>query len=56
MRVIPNGDGCECVFTLIRQEGMSDQEFANDRATIERDLKTLKNLVESDRGRKNERA
>ena len=46
MRVVPNGDGSEFVFTLIRQPAMSDEEFARDRGTIEKDLKTLKNLLE----------
>jgi hypothetical protein len=47
MRVVPNGEGSEFMFTLIRQPGMSDEEFANDRAAIERDLRTLKSLLES---------
>ena len=51
MRVIPNGEGSECFFTLIRQERMSDEEFANDKATIERDLKTLKDILENESGR-----
>jgi hypothetical protein len=46
MRVIPNGAGSEFVFTLIRQPEMSDAEFARDKATVEHDLKTLKDLLE----------
>lgn len=46
MRVVPNGEGSECTFTLIRQPGMSDEKFAEDRAAIEKDLMTLKDLVE----------
>jgi hypothetical protein len=46
MRVVPNGEGSEFVFTLIRRAGMSDAEFAKDRATIEKDLHTLKTLLE----------
>ena len=46
MRVVPNGDGSEFVFTLIRQPGMSDDQFAKDKATVEKDLKTLKELLE----------
>jgi hypothetical protein len=42
MRVLPNEEGSEFVFTLIRQPGMSDEEFANDKAAIEADLRTLK--------------
>jgi hypothetical protein len=46
MRVVPNGEGSEFVFTLIRQPGMSDGEFARDKAAVEKDLKTLKDLLE----------
>jgi pimeloyl-ACP methyl ester carboxylesterase len=46
MRVVPNGDGSELVFTLTRQPGMSDGQFATDRAAVEDDLKALKDLLE----------
>jgi carbon monoxide dehydrogenase subunit G len=46
MRVVPHGDGSEFIFTLIRRVGMSDEEFEQDRATIEKDLKTLKAILE----------
>ena len=46
MRVVPNGDGSEFIFTLIRQPGMSDAQFAKDKAAVETDLKTLKDLLE----------
>jgi hypothetical protein len=46
MRVLPNGDGSEFVFTLIRRPGVSDAEFAADGAAIQNDLKTLKALLE----------
>ena len=46
MRVVPNGEGSEFVFTLIRRPGMTDAELARDRAAVERDLKTLKGLLE----------
>jgi hypothetical protein len=46
MRVVPNGDGSEFVFTLIRQAEASDEDFARDKATVESDLKTLKGLLE----------
>jgi len=46
MRVVPNGEGSEFVFTLIRRPGMSDAEFARDKAAVENDLKTLKDLLE----------
>src|SRR5262245_51515138 len=48
MRVVPNGQGSEFVFTLIRQPGMSDAQLAADSAAVERDLKTLKDLLERD--------
>lgn len=46
MRVVPNGQGSEFIFTLIRQPGMSDAEFAQDKKVVENDLKTLKDLLE----------
>ena len=46
MRVLPNGDGSEFVFTLFRRPGMSPAEFAEDRTAVERDLRTLKGLLE----------
>ena len=46
MRVVPNGEGSEFTFTLIRQTGMSDAKFAEDRAAVEKDLRTLKDLLE----------
>ena len=46
MRVVPNGEGSEFVFTLIRQPGMPDGQFAKDKAAVENDLKTLKDLLE----------
>ena len=46
MRVLPNADGSEFVFTLFRRPGMSDEQFASDRAAVEKDLQTLKNLLE----------
>ena len=46
MRVMPNGEGSELVFTLIRRPGMSDDQFAKDKAAVESDLKTLKALLE----------
>jgi len=49
MRVLPNGEGSEFVFTLIRRPGMSDELFAQDKAAVEKDLKTLKYLLEEPR-------
>jgi len=46
MRIIPNGEGSEFVFTLIGQPGVSDEQFAQDKAAVENDLKTLKGVLE----------
>jgi hypothetical protein len=46
MRVFPNNDGSEVIFTLYRQAGMSDQKFADDAGSVESDLKKLKTLLE----------
>lgn len=47
MRVIPDGDRCEVVFTLRRRPGMSDDELARDAATVRADLDRLAELVEA---------
>lgn len=49
LRVVPNGDGAEVMFTLLRQPGMSDAQFADDAAWVEKDLATLKSILESDK-------
>ena len=49
MRVVPNGEGSELMFTLIRQSGMSDAQFARDKGAVEADPKTLKALLEGKR-------
>jgi hypothetical protein len=46
MRVLPNGDGSEVVFTLFRQPGMTDAQFAADAEAVARDLRALKDLLE----------
>ncbi len=46
LRVVPNGDGSEVIFSLIRQTGMSDEQFSEDRRAVEKDLETLKQLLE----------
>jgi hypothetical protein len=46
MRVVPNREGSEFMFTLIRRPGMSDEELAKDRTAVEKDLATLKGLLE----------
>ncbi len=49
LRVVANGDGGEVMFTLMRQPGMDDQAFETDAAAIEKDLRTLKALMEKQR-------
>lgn len=46
MRVVPNGEGSEFIFTLMRQPGMTDERYAQDKAAVEKDLRTLKDLLE----------
>ena len=46
VRVVPNGTGAEVIFTLLRAPGMTDEIFAADAAAVERDLNTLKALLE----------
>ena len=46
MRVMPDGIGCEVVFSLRRQPGMSDDEFDRDADAVLADLTRLKQLLE----------
>jgi hypothetical protein len=46
MRVVPNGSGSTVVFTLLRLPGASEQKFAEDARWVEKDLTTLKGLLE----------
>jgi hypothetical protein len=46
MRVIPNGDGSELLFTLFQHEGRSDQQFREDAELVLSDLHTLRQLLE----------
>ncbi len=48
MRVVANGDGSEVVFTLFRRSGMSEGNFAADAEAVEKDLATLRRLIEAD--------
>jgi uncharacterized protein YndB with AHSA1/START domain len=49
MRVVPNGAGSVLTFTLFRQEGWTDEQFAEDAALVAADLAKLKALIESER-------
>jgi uncharacterized membrane protein len=46
MRVVPNGNGSEIIFTLLRQSDMSDEKFSQDAKWVEKDLRTLKAVLE----------
>jgi uncharacterized protein YndB with AHSA1/START domain len=46
MRVFPNHHGSELIFTVYRRAGISDRQFADDAATVARDLQSLKDLLE----------
>jgi hypothetical protein len=50
MRVIPDGNCCEIVFTLRRLPGMSDEDFARDAGLVAADLARLKQVLESAAG------
>lgn len=46
MRVVIDGTGCEVVFSLRRQPGMSDDDFDRDAGAVLADLERLKRLLE----------
>lgn len=46
MRVLPNNDGSELIFTLYRRPDMSDRQFAADARWVAGDLKRLKAILD----------
>jgi hypothetical protein len=46
VRVIPNGDGCDVVFTVHRRTGVSAADFAADVDAVSADLATLRDLMQ----------
>lgn len=46
LRVVQNGSGAEVMLTLYRQPGITDETFAADIKLINRDLRSLKSLIE----------
>jgi hypothetical protein len=46
MRVMPNGRGSEVMLGLFRQPEMDDVAFERDAGLMQKDLLTLKNLLE----------
>lgn len=51
MRVVPNGDGSEVMFTLFRAAGIAEAQFLDDAREVERDLAALKRLMETGTGK-----
>ena len=49
MRVVANGEGSAVMLTVFRMEGMTDEAFARDVGMVERDLATLKAVLENAR-------
>jgi hypothetical protein len=47
LRIVPNGDGAEVMFTLLRQADTDDAAFEADAAHVARDLDTLARLMEA---------
>ena len=47
MRVAPNGTGSEVSFILFRLPGVTDAQLEADAAQVQRDLETLKRLLEA---------
>lgn len=46
MRVVPNGDGSEIIFTLFCQADTSEDKFQEDAEWVKKDLEKLKMLLE----------
>ncbi|MBI2101320.1 SRPBCC family protein [Candidatus Woesearchaeota archaeon] len=46
MRVFPNNDGSELVFTLYQRSDMSDKLFEDDAKLVKRDIEKLKKLLD----------
>lgn len=46
MRVVPNGDGSEVLFTVFQLPGMSDERFTIDCGYVRHDLRALKAVLE----------
>lgn len=48
LRVVPNEQGCEIIFTLFRQSDKSPAEFEEDGKMVEADLSKLKGILEAE--------
>jgi hypothetical protein len=49
MRVVPNGSGSTVIFTLLRSPDASEAQFNGDAQWVEKDLTSLKELLEQSR-------
>ena len=49
MRVMPNGDGCDVIFSVRRRPGMSTTDVAADVDAVTADLAALRTLMEHGR-------
>jgi hypothetical protein len=47
LRVLPDGEGSEVVFTLRRRPGMTDEAWAADTAAVTADLASLRRVLEA---------
>ncbi|WP_426236029.1 SRPBCC family protein [Pararhizobium sp. DWP1-1-3] len=47
LRVVPNGSAAEVMFTLLRQLGMSNEQFDSDADWVKKDLIALKARLET---------
>ena len=47
MRLITNGSGCELLFTLFREPGITDERYQSDAHFVQTDLDRLKELLEA---------
>lgn len=52
LRIVPNGDGAEVMFTLLRQAYMDDMAFEQDAAHVARDIDALARLMEEEETRR----
>jgi hypothetical protein len=46
IRVVPNGKGSTVTFTLLRQPNVSEDKFNSDANWVQKDLNTLKTILE----------
>ncbi|MBW0434201.1 SRPBCC family protein [Leptospira yasudae] len=46
LRILPNGEGSEILFTLFKTPDMTQQKFEEDAAWVKKDLNELKALLE----------